>query len=173
LRRQPAAPATPAAAPGQGPAITRTLETAIQAANLPAPHPAPFLSSCPAIPQSTRPTNRLHTHLLLCPHPPIPPPHTHTHPVKTNPEYCACLCGPGYACFLPCVPTRTQVSELVRLRVLDLEGCEGLTSGCLPALAPLTRLTALNLGQCPGLKGHKLHHIAGGTHADRLFGVCS
>lgn len=56
---------------------------------------------------------------------------------------------------------RPQVSDLVRLRVLDVEGCEGLSSACLPHLAPLTRLTHLNLGQCSGLKGHNLHHIAG------------
>lgn len=79
------------------------------------------------------------TQLYLAPNTPPPPPPTYTH-----------------------ARTHTQVSELVRLRLLDLEGCEGLTASCLPHLAPLTRLTGLNLGQCPGLKGHKLHHIAGG-----------
>jgi hypothetical protein len=54
-----------------------------------------------------------------------------------------------------------QVSELVRLRVLDVCGCEGVTSASLPHLAPLTALTHLNMEQCPGLKGNKLHRIAG------------
>jgi hypothetical protein len=54
-----------------------------------------------------------------------------------------------------------QLSELVRLRVLDVCGCEGVTSASLPLLAPLTALTHLNMEQCPGLKGDKLHHIAG------------
>lgn len=50
---------------------------------------------------------------------------------------------------------------LTRLRVLDVEGCEGLTAACLTSLAPLTHLTHLNLGQCAALKGNKLNHIAG------------
>lgn len=64
----------------------------------------------------------------------------------------------------------------MRLRVLDVEGCEGLTAACLPHLGTLMRLTHLNLGQCPGLKGHNLHHIAGeaplGCGAAAGWGKC-
>jgi hypothetical protein len=64
-------------------------------------------------------------------------------------------------CVLRAVCVCVQVSELVRLRVVDVCGCEGVTSASLQHLATLTALTHLNMEQCPGLKGNKLHHIAG------------
>lgn len=58
--------------------------------------------------------------------------------------------------------------ELVRLRVLDVEGCEGLTPSCLQHIgASLTALTQLNMSQCAGLKGHTLNHLAGESESEK------